>query len=143
LNYLPRGTSKTILFAEAYAQCDTGPPSDTGPLGRIALYAWRYHNFGLTWELNNAIIDPSQPPVTYPNGMPNTYMFQVQPLPYGHNDCPAGKDCCNNWAAQTPHTVLNVALADGSSRPITGTTSSLTWSRAMNTYDPGQLGNDW
>src|SRR5262249_50245154 len=33
-----RGQSTTVLFGEAYQNCDT--------IGRIALYSWYYHNFG-------------------------------------------------------------------------------------------------
>ena len=53
-------------------------------VGRIALYSWFYHNFGLDWYQQ-----------------PNTLMFQDQPL---------AQDC-DNWRAQSPHRGgLNVAL---------------------------------
>src|SRR5439155_16004487 len=35
------GTSNTVLFGEGYRDCDR--------VGRIALYSWFYHNFGLDW----------------------------------------------------------------------------------------------
>ena len=50
------GTSNTVLFGEAYQNCDR--------VNRIALYSWYYHNFGLNWYQQ-----------------PNTYLFQTQPLP--------------------------------------------------------------
>jgi prepilin-type N-terminal cleavage/methylation domain-containing protein len=79
---LTDGTSNVLLFAEAYAWCDG--------VGRIALYsAGYYHNFGLD-----------------PTGQPNTLMFQVQP---GLKTGPGGVD---SWRAQTPHSAMNVALAE-------------------------------
>ena len=54
----------------------------------------------------------------YTNGMPNTYMFQVQPLALTKAQCPAGSICCDNWVLQTPHTLMNVAMCDGSVRPV-------------------------
>jgi prepilin-type N-terminal cleavage/methylation domain-containing protein len=38
------GTSNTVLYGEGYANCDT--------IGRIALYSWYYHNFGIEWYQN-------------------------------------------------------------------------------------------
>src|SRR5262249_23122938 len=56
------GTANTVLFGEGYADCDR--------IGRIALYSWFYHNFGLDWYQQA-----------------NTLMFQDRPLV---------KDC-DNW----------------------------------------------
>lgn len=53
------GTSNTILFGEAYQNCDR--------LSRIALYSWWYHNFGIDWYQQ-----------------PNTFLFQVNPI---QRDC--------------------------------------------------------
>jgi prepilin-type N-terminal cleavage/methylation domain-containing protein len=49
------GLTNTVLFAEAYADCDR--------IGRIALHSWWYHNFGLDWYQQ-----------------PNTFPFQSRPL---------------------------------------------------------------
>jgi prepilin-type N-terminal cleavage/methylation domain-containing protein len=49
------GLSSTVLFGEAYTNCDG--------IGRIALYSWFYQAFGLDWYQQ-----------------PNTLMFQDQPL---------------------------------------------------------------
>ncbi len=106
------GLSNTILFGEGYAMCDG--------LGRIALYSWWYHNFGLTQE-----------------DVPNTLMFQVRP---GLGRCDT---CCDNWRAQTGHAAMNVALADGSVRPVKPGISQTTWDRLLLPRDGLTLDSDW
>lgn len=106
------GTSNVVLLGEAYAQCDN--------LGRIALYSWWYHNFGLNW-----------------NQSPNTSMFQVRPC------LGKGNACCDNWRIQTPHEVLHVALGDGSVRGIRAGIAQETWSRLLTPRDGMPLGGDW
>jgi prepilin-type N-terminal cleavage/methylation domain-containing protein len=136
---LTDGQSNTVLFGEGYAWCDRR--------GRIALVAWEYHNFGLTWGLSNAQLDlydgMGQQTVNFPNGMPNTFMFQVRPLPRQPSTCPAGADCCDNWRAQTGHTAMNVALADGSVRTVARGISQTTWDHALLPRDGETLGSDW
>jgi prepilin-type N-terminal cleavage/methylation domain-containing protein len=106
------GTSNTILLAEAYSNCDK--------LGRIALYSWWYHNFGLNQY-----------------DIPNTLMFQVQP---GLGKCDT---CCDNWRAQTPHAAMNVAMVDGSVRTLSRELSQETWDRLLLPRDGLALGDDW
>jgi prepilin-type N-terminal cleavage/methylation domain-containing protein/prepilin-type processing-associated H-X9-DG protein len=103
------GLSNTILFGEGYVNCDR--------IGRIALYSWWYHNFGLDWYQQ-----------------PNTLMFQ---------DAPLAKDC-DNWRAQSGHRGgMNVCLGDGSVRPVSPAISQDTWTRAMLPTDNQPLGEDW
>jgi prepilin-type processing-associated H-X9-DG protein len=103
------GTSNTVLYGEGYANCDT--------IGRIALYSWYYHNFGIDWYQN-----------------PNTYMFQTNP----------NVNLCNNWTAQAGHpSGMNVCLADGSVRMVNGSMSQATWTSAMLPADGMALGADW
>lgn len=103
------GLSNTVLFGEGYVQCDS--------IGRIALYSWYYHNFGLDWYQQ-----------------PNTLMFQ---------DNPAVQDC-DNWRAQGMHPGgMNLCLADGSARFVSSSISPLTWTRALLPRDRQALGNDW
>ena len=83
------GASTTVLFGEGYQNCDN--------VGRIALYAASYHNFGVTVPItpgplgmpatNPPTVDPT---IDYGNGMPNTFMFQVKPMPLPYSSCPAG-----------------------------------------------------
>jgi prepilin-type N-terminal cleavage/methylation domain-containing protein len=129
------GLSNTILFGEGYAWCDDR--------GRIALYSWTYHNFGLTPQLGNAQLPPGSPPINFPQGMPNTYLFQVRPLPRNVARCPAGQVCCDNWRAQTGHSAMNVALADGSVRTLDVGISQDTWDNALYPRDGNTLGSDW
>jgi prepilin-type N-terminal cleavage/methylation domain-containing protein/prepilin-type processing-associated H-X9-DG protein len=103
------GLSNTVLFGEGYANCDT--------IGRIALYSWFYHNFGLDWY-----------------GQPNQLMFQDAPQP----------SACDNWRAQSGHTGgMNVALMDGSARMVNVGISQTTWTYALLPADAQELGTDW
>jgi prepilin-type N-terminal cleavage/methylation domain-containing protein/prepilin-type processing-associated H-X9-DG protein len=103
------GLSNTVMFGEGYANCDR--------IGRIALYSWYYHNFGLDWYQQ-----------------PNQFMFQDAPLP---------KDC-DNWRAQSNHKGgINVALCDGSVRRVTAAVSQATWASALLPADNTPLGSDW
>jgi prepilin-type N-terminal cleavage/methylation domain-containing protein len=107
------GTSNTLMFAEAYAECDG--------VGRIALYsAGYYHNFGLD-----------------PTGQPNTLLFQIQP------GLKTGASGVDSWRVQTPHTALNAALVDGSVRAINPQVSQTTWDRLLMPRDGLPLDNDW
>ncbi len=115
---LTDGLSNTVLFGEQYAECDR--------LGRIALYSWYYQCFGLNWY-----------------GQGNTLMFQVRPLPLDYYHCPAGKECCDNWRTQTGHHAMNVTMADGSVRGVSGGISQETWDRALLPRDGLTLGSDW
>lgn len=140
LNTIVDGLSNTVLFAEGYAWCDR--------VGRSALYPPGRHNFGLTQALSNANNQVQIDGQTYnfgrfPNGYPNTWMFQVRPLPREVRNCPAGGECCNRWVAQTGHSVMNVALADGSVRTVARGIQNDTWRRAMQPRDGDPNGEDW
>jgi prepilin-type N-terminal cleavage/methylation domain-containing protein len=103
------GLSNTVLFGEGYQNCDS--------IGRIALYSWFYHNFGLDWYQQA-----------------NTLMFQDHP--------PA--NLCDNWRAQSGHTAgMNVAMADGSIRLVNASISQATWTSALLPRDGVVLGPDW
>jgi prepilin-type N-terminal cleavage/methylation domain-containing protein len=103
------GTANTVLFGEGYANCDR--------IGRIALYSWFYHNFGLDWYQ-----------------LPNTNLFQNAPP----------VKLCDNWRAQSGHSAgMNVALADGSTRMVNPAISQATWTNALLPDDGNVLGTDW
>lgn len=134
------GLSSTVLFAEGYAWCDG--------LGRIALYPPNQHNFGLSQALprdrNRVDIDGESFTFgSFEHGYPNTWMFQLRPLPRPASDCPPGGRCCNRWVAQSGHAVMNVALLDGSVRSLSARLSPDTWRRALQPRDGDELGNDW
>jgi prepilin-type N-terminal cleavage/methylation domain-containing protein len=114
------GTSNIVLFGEGYAYCDT--------VGRIALYSWYYHNFGLDWY-NQA----------------NTLMFQDNPDP-NYTDPPGTivAKGCDNWRAQSGHRGgMQVCLADGSVRNIIPGISQQTWTNVLLPRDGNPLAPDW
>ena len=117
------GLSNTILAAEGFALCDGR--------SRVAFYAANRHNLGITE--GGRIVVPEQvmeiPKGDYdgPNGVPNTMMFQVQPYAGSSDLNPDNQDCCHRWRAQTPHQVMNIFMADGSSRKLTKNTSFNVW----------------
>jgi hypothetical protein len=131
------GLANTVLFGEGYSWCDGK--------GRLALNSWDYHSFGLTWALANATFDDGsgEKRVNYPNGMPNTYLFQVRPLAKETRDCPTGADCCDNWRSQTGHAVLNAAMADGSVREFARGTSQRVWDHALLPRDGPLSAGEW
>jgi prepilin-type N-terminal cleavage/methylation domain-containing protein len=131
------GLTNTVLLGEGYSWCDGK--------GRLALNSWDYHSFGLTWGLPDATVDlgNGDQTVNFPNGMPNAIPFQIQPRALTVEECPMGANCCNNWAAQTGHTAMNVLLADGSVRSLAGDISHQTWSRLLTPRDGEVLGSDW
>jgi prepilin-type N-terminal cleavage/methylation domain-containing protein len=103
------GMSNVVLFGEGYANCDT--------IGRIALYSWYYHNFGLDWYQNA-----------------NTLMFQANP----------NMALCDNWRAQAAHSnCMNVAMADASVRPVVASISQSTWTAVLLPSDGVNGGSDW
>ncbi len=137
LGTVTKGLANTVLFAEGYAWCDGK--------GRLALNSWDYHSFGLTWGLDNAVVDDGTGArrVDSPDGMPNTYLFQVRPLPKDAPDCPDGSDCCDNWRAQTGHAALNAAMADCSVREFARGTTQRTWDQALLPRDDYSPGGEW
>jgi hypothetical protein len=70
-------------------------------------------------------------------------MFQFSPVAKTKVQCPTGRECCDNWRAQTPHIAMNVALADGSVRSVFREISQTTWGNVLLPYDGNQLASDW
>jgi len=119
------GLSNTVYLGEAYAYCDRTYHS--------AFYSWcpgggTYgQTFGLTWPIGVGGLDgSSSPAVALNTGMPNTLMFQIQPLPLTYAAC-GGKDCCSPWQIQTPHSAMPIGMGDGSMRSVTGQLSQDMW----------------
>jgi prepilin-type processing-associated H-X9-DG protein len=136
------GLSNTIFYSEGYAFCDD--------VGRIALYTPYYHNFGITPPIGMGQIDGGTlPPTSFWNGLPNTLMFQTNPLPLDHTQCPHDANgmitgnCCDNWRAQSGHPEgVNVAFGDGSCRLIKSSVSQVTWRLLMLPRDGQEPGGD-
>jgi len=117
------GLSKTVFFAEKYAQC--GPPSGG--------------NLWARWDQ----IDGWQPSIASffspidAKGRPSTLpMFQVTPP----NPLDPRKSGCNAFVAQTSHTAMNVCFGDGSVRTVDGTVEPLLWSAALTVAGSEDLG---
>ena len=91
------GLSNTMFFGEGYSNCDR--------IGRIALYSWYYHNFGLNWSQ-----------------VRNTEMFQHRPAVTE----------CNNWLAQSNHPGgLMSVMGDGSVRTVPPSIEQESWRRLL------------
>lgn len=150
------GLSNTVLMGEAYQWCEGR--------GRTALLAWHdstsggqnyggVHNFGLTYALNNHRVQVGNDPpvsVTAPLGAPNpsgnpplSFMYQIKPIPKPFATCPKGSDCCTVMTVQSGHTVLHIALADGSVRALRGGMDADTWRRLMLPKDQEAITSDW
>jgi prepilin-type N-terminal cleavage/methylation domain-containing protein len=121
--FLPDGRSQTILIAEKYARCSLPALEREG--GTLWAYsdltgsAMHMHAaFAASWSA--ATIGPSS-------------KFQVQPPP----------DRCDPWLASTPHSAMNVALADGSVRSLAASMSETTWWAACTPDSGDKLGPDW
>ncbi len=103
------GMSNTVLWAEGFADCDR--------IGRIALYSWFYHNFGLDWYQQANTLAPQ--------------------------DNPADKDC-DNWRVQSAHVGgMNVCMADGGVRFAGARVTLATWTSVLLPADRTPLGPDW
>jgi prepilin-type N-terminal cleavage/methylation domain-containing protein len=114
----PDGTSNTLLFAEKYAQCNTG--------GNL----WGY--FG------GAPFNPSFANSTFGgNAIGPASLFQVQPSPFLSANCDVSR-------ASTGHTGgIQVCLADASVRTLSSGISGATWWAACTPAGGEVLGTDW
>ena len=159
LNNMADGSSNTILFSEGFTSCNgTNRTAFMVNSNNNAASGGSFgHNFGITIGLaTNTTFDdtnPDYPPSSTPTtsrtnrGMPNSLMFQVQPetkLLSSNPSCGApGSNCCDEWRAQTAHTSLSVAMADGSVRSVRKGISPQTWTFAMFPKDGKAMGSDW
>jgi prepilin-type N-terminal cleavage/methylation domain-containing protein len=107
-NSFPDGTSNTIVLAEKVGQCDSTGPYPGQPDGGNMWSRWDYLDY---WQPTFAAF------ITGPGSF-----FQIQPTPYTHGGP------CNPRLAQTPHVgSMNVTMADGGVRVVSGMTSATTW----------------
>jgi len=114
---LPDGTSNTIFFAEKLANCNSGSYPD---------------NFWPDWGPAFSSSDLGQPTTASAPGP------QIKPTLSGTTAI------CDGGRASSMHTGgLNVALADGSVRFVSGSVSSSTWWSALTPAGNEVLGGNW
>jgi prepilin-type N-terminal cleavage/methylation domain-containing protein/prepilin-type processing-associated H-X9-DG protein len=120
------GSSNTLLFGERYSNCTNDS------LGG-AVYTSLWADSSAYWRpvmgLNNL------ERTAHTKDYTKTAMFQVQPN--WRKDCDPAR-------TQSLHTGgMNVAMADGSVRLVSGSVSLVTWERLNHPADGEVLGSDW
>jgi prepilin-type N-terminal cleavage/methylation domain-containing protein len=138
------GQAYTIVFAEKFSRCD-----GTGAPGGVWWMRGVFH--GQQSFSNTGGSDDSFPgdrlSAVFGGGrgrdgtrwlQGKSSRFQVQPASFLSNPGP-----CDKRLASTPHEAMNVALGDGSVRPIAQNISTTTWAAALTPNGREILGNDW
>ena len=127
---IPDGSSNTIGIVEA-SGCFPGFPAVDPQTGTSESYmTWHWpaypNSFGPYWPNPDEL--PGQPNYTglFPLPQINVNMMLADPN-----------------LSQCYHTVMNVALMDGSVRKISASLSQKTWTNALNPIDGQVLGSDW
>jgi prepilin-type N-terminal cleavage/methylation domain-containing protein/prepilin-type processing-associated H-X9-DG protein len=130
---IPDGTSKTIIFAEHFAQCGVDRawnwandnPDDWGPGFAIAYFDVAN---GSNWN---------QLQYNSVNNIGPLSVFQQLPLPYNST-------ACVPTLTQSPHPGgMNVLLADGHVRVLAPSISGPTWWAACTPASKDLMGEDW
>jgi prepilin-type N-terminal cleavage/methylation domain-containing protein len=140
------GQSNTVMFAEKYARCDgTGSPGGTWWMRGV----WR----GSTQNPGTGTQDSfpgdrlsavfgggrGRDGVAWLQGLNSK--FQVQPVRPTATNANGGR--CDRRLASTPHTVMQVALGDGSVRAVRGSITPATWAAALTPAGGEVLPGDW
>ncbi|HKI33567.1 MAG TPA: DUF1559 domain-containing protein [Gemmataceae bacterium] len=126
------GTSNTILFGERYAQCGAGtaiPNSNCWGAAYPSAGPATWANGGLSAPVlgTPAQITATGPPVQYA-------LFQTNPLLVN----------CNPLLPQTGHSAgMVVCMGDASTRTVSPSVSTTTWSAAITPASGDVLGSDW
>jgi hypothetical protein len=116
----PDGTSNTILYCDKMAQCNSG-------------------NYGGNYwpDWGPIFSSPDEDGTTGPG---NVVLPQIQPKSVNGGNVAV----CVGDGASSPHTAgINVGLADGSVRFVSGGISATTWWNALNPSDGNVLASDW
>jgi prepilin-type N-terminal cleavage/methylation domain-containing protein len=130
---IPDGSSNTIGIMEAsgcfpgYAAVD--PQTGTSESYMTWMWPAQPNTFGPYWPNPDEL--PGQPTFIANNGLFTLPQIQVAMMQANPNLC------------QSYHTVMNVALMDGSVRTISANLSQTTWSNALNPADGQIPGTDW
>ena len=125
------GTSQTAMFGERYANCTNRGGAPYTTLWSDATSSWRP-----VFCLNNVArspIGPGFPPQG--DGFPPCARFQV---------APHWSQSCDTTRAQSPHYGgMNVAMADGSVRFVSGGIDASTWALVCDSRDEQPIANTW
>ncbi len=126
MNYFSDGTSNTILFAEMYATCGW-----TGDLTMMYGSLWADSNG--VWRAAFCTNSTSKSPGSV--GYPPCKHFQVTP---------DWQTECDPSTAQSPHVSgIQVCLADGSVRHVSGSIADETWAQVCDPRDGEVIGDGW
>jgi prepilin-type N-terminal cleavage/methylation domain-containing protein len=149
LSSLSDGTSNTIFFAESYAIC--GPPTGTSGTQYVELIwgedgqnsgpiAQKYNQnvffVPAFWNANRT--DVGDNPNSYVGNNPATSGLG-SPTP----QIAPNRTVCDPKRVQGFQGGIQVGLADGSVRMVSGNVSQATWGRAVEGADGLPLGSDW
>jgi hypothetical protein len=160
---MPHGSSNTVMVAERIQNCDVSIALGYSSGGQVVIgpaWGWIYpdHGDGAQWaafgwwtdgwESINGGVQPGQPsgaclrtdyydwsanyipPI--PTADPN-YLFDVN----------ATINRCNIFVTNSPHSVMNVLLGDGSVRGVSQGISKATWLAVCIPNSPAVPGSDW
>ena len=121
------GTSNVVMFAERYGTCGS-----SGQVNDSTTFASLWSDSNVLWRPVFCVNEYTQQPVT--QGYYPCLMFQVTPHPLNG---------CDSRRAQSPHSGgMNIALADGSVRMVSGTMNPTVWANACDPRDRNSLA-DW
>jgi prepilin-type N-terminal cleavage/methylation domain-containing protein len=139
------GQSNTIVLAEKYARCDgSGSPGGTwwmrgvfhgqqgDPGGQDDSYPGDRLSAVFAGGVGNDNVHWLQGPQS---------KFQVQPRKPTANSASGGQ--CDRRLASTPHTVMTVALGDGSVRGVAGDIDPAVWSALLTPAGGEVINSDW
>lgn len=122
---MPDGTSNTVMFCEIYQNCNNrgdGPswawiePWQGPPSTDVAMFGCPSSGFGSCRDYNQGGV-----------------AFQIAPT----------LTTCIYTTIQSPHSAMQVGMADGSVRGVTGGVSTRTWEWACYPRDGHPLPSDW
>ncbi len=120
------GTSNTILFTDKYAMCNNAAGSSTSG--------------GSIWGRRSTIPSTYGPYIGYDpkdvGGYALSPPFLIQPTPYNGN-------CDFRWPSSPHPGVIQVCLADGSTRTVSQGINPLTWWSAITPNGGEVLGSSW
>jgi prepilin-type N-terminal cleavage/methylation domain-containing protein len=139
------GQSNTIMFAEKYARCDgTGSPGGTWWMRGVFQASQSPGNQrqdSFPGDRLSAVFGGGRgvDNVVWQRGLNSK--FQVQPAKPTATAANGGQ--CDRRLASTPHTVMQVALADGSVRNVRSSIAPATWAAALTPAGGEVLANDW